>query len=114
MESRESDILGVLKAWCRVEPIAAPAALRLDQDDWERLAAAWRPRLPHQHRAILNESDLRPVASRRDRRSQAGGYYKEYFEGGAGFRPNDTARDFLRRQGARPADPVDPKLLSYS
>jgi len=38
LDSRESDILAVLKAWCRVEPVAAPAALRLDQDDWERLA----------------------------------------------------------------------------
>jgi hypothetical protein len=39
LDSRESEILGVLRAWCRLEPAAAPAALRLDQDDWERLAA---------------------------------------------------------------------------
>jgi hypothetical protein len=39
LDSRESDILAVLKAWCRIEPVAAPAASRLDQDDWERLAA---------------------------------------------------------------------------
>jgi hypothetical protein len=39
LDSRESDIQAVMRAWCRVEPETSPAALRLDQDDWERLAA---------------------------------------------------------------------------
>jgi hypothetical protein len=38
VDSRESDIQAVVRAWCRVEPETTPAALRLDQDDWERFA----------------------------------------------------------------------------
>jgi hypothetical protein len=39
VDSTDSDLQAVLEAWCRVEPATTAAALRLDQDDWERLAA---------------------------------------------------------------------------
>jgi hypothetical protein len=46
------------------------------------------------------------------RQSQADGLFRIY-EGGAGYRPNDTAASFLLRHGATPSDPVDPKRVPY-
>ncbi|HNT73909.1 MAG TPA: C25 family cysteine peptidase [Anaerolineae bacterium] len=42
--------------------------------------------------------------------------YQEHFkiyEGGNGYRPNDTARAFLSRHGARPEDPANPDQVPY-
>ncbi len=46
------------------------------------------------------------------RRSQAGALYRECF-GPTGYRPAETARDFLKRQGAATSGVVDPVRFPY-
>jgi hypothetical protein len=48
------------------------------------------------------------------RRSQAGELFQVYAkEKGRGYRPGDTAREFLARYDTRPSDPPEPKKMPY-
>lgn len=46
------------------------------------------------------------------RKEQAGDFYQEFI-GPKAYRPGESAREFLARHGASPAEPSDPKIVPY-
>lgn len=103
-------LLVALKAWLDVlvqatgtrglVPWADP--LKLDQAGWGVIFPATMPA----ERLAAIRTALHPLLALRER--QAGPLYKVY-TGGAGYRPREDARAFLRRYGTEPAQPANPK-----
>jgi hypothetical protein len=81
---------------------------QLAQAGWGIIFPLEDPREPARVPAI--KEALQPLLDLR--RSQAGQYFKVY-EGGDGYRPNDTAATFVARHGALAHDPADPEKVPY-
>ncbi len=103
-------LLVALKAWVDVlvqatghrglVPWANP--LRLEEAGWGIIFPALMP--PERVEAI--RAALQPLLALREQ--QAGPLFKVY-TGGAGYRPREDARAFLRRYGTEPSQPANPK-----
>ncbi len=76
----------------------------LAQAGWGVIFAAGDARVPQLKAALAPLLEMR--------QAQAGALYRVY-EGANGYRPDETARAFLGRHGADPAQPVDPEKSSY-
>ncbi len=111
-----ADLLAALDRW--LTAMQGPLAVRgvvegvdptdLAQAGWGIIFPYEDPHLPQQVPAIKER--LEPLLDLR--RSQAGQHFRIY-EGGAGYRPNETAGKFLARHGARASDPADPEKVPY-
>ena len=109
-------LLTALNGW--LTSIQAPFARRgtiegIDPTDLAQ--AGWGIVLPYEDsdvapKAAAIQAALQPLLERR--RSLTGGPVKIY-AGRAGYRPGETASDFLARYDARPSDPVDPRKVPY-
>jgi hypothetical protein len=95
--SREVGHLAVV-AW--VDP------KRLDQAGWGIIFPA---KMDANRREAI-KAKLTPLLNLRQQK--AGDYYQVY-EGGNGYRPDETASAFLQRYGARSSDPADPDKVPY-
>lgn len=103
-------LLAALKAWLGV--LLGPTArmglvpwadpLKLDEAGWGVIFPTAMP--PERLAAI--QTALHPLLALREQ--QAGTLYKVY-TGGAGYRPREDARAFLRRYGTEPSQPANPK-----
>jgi hypothetical protein len=110
------DLLTTLKDWLTTvrQPIAYLGVIEgvdptdLAQAGWGIIFPYEDPRSPQKVPGI--KKALQPLLDLR--RSQADKYFKIY-EGGKGFRFDDTARKFLARYGAVPSDPADPEKVPY-
>ena len=111
------DLLATLRNWLKDvwHPLSVRGVIE-GVDPTDLAQAGWGIIFPVADQALpltvaaIKEA-LKPLLDLR--RSQAGQHFKEYYERGAGYRPNDTVRDFLRRQNARPEDPADPDKVPY-
>jgi len=103
-------LLAVLKVWMGV--LLGPTArmglvpwadpLKLDEAGWGVIFPATMP----VERVEAIQTALHPLLELREQ--QAGALYKIY-TGGAGYRPREDARAFLRRHGTEPSQPANPK-----
>lgn len=103
-------LLAALKAWLGI--LLGPTArmglvpwadpLKLEEAGWGVIFPATMP--PERLAAI--QAALHPLLALREQ--QAGTLYKVY-TGGAGYRPREDARAFLRRYGTEPSQPANPK-----
>lgn len=80
----------------------------LAQTGWAVIFPAPLPGAPDPYAAVREA--LMPLLQLRQR--QAGERYRECF-GSTGYRPGESLRDFLRRQGAATSGPVDPERFPY-
>ncbi len=111
-----SDLLAMLRVWLealrstikQLAPVPWVDPTDLAQAGWGVIYPYEDPRQPARVQAI--KEALQPLLDLR--RSQAGRYFKVY-EGGDGYRPNDTAAKFVARHGARVSDPADPEKVPY-
>jgi hypothetical protein len=110
------DLLATLNHWLTAlrRPLDALGAIEgvdptdLAQAGWGIIFSSEDPRTPQKVPDI--KKALKPLLDLRQ--SQAGAVFKIY-EGGTGYRPNDTASKFLGRHGARASDPADPEKVPY-
>jgi hypothetical protein len=111
-----ADLLAALDRWLTAmqRPLAVRGVVEgvdptdLAQAGWGIIFPYEDPHLPQQVPAIKER--LEPLLELR--RSQAGQQFRIY-EGGDGYRPDDTASKFLARHGARVSDPADPEKVPY-
>ncbi len=111
-----SNLLAALRDWLEalrktIKELAAVPWVdptKLAEAGWGIIFPYEDPRQPARVPAI--KEALQPLLDLR--RSQAGQYFKVY-EGGNGYRPNDTAATFVARHGALVHDPADPEKVPY-
>jgi hypothetical protein len=109
-----ADVLDTLRKWLRrlYEPLAHLGLIEgLDPKDLAQ--AGWGLIFPAsadvQHKEAIKDA-LKPLLDLR--REQAGDLFRIY-EDSAGYRPKETASQFVSRYGARVSDPVDPRKVPY-
>ena len=108
------EVLDTLRRWLRrlYEPLAHLGLIEgLDPKDLAQ--AGWGLIFPAsmdaQHKDAIKDA-FKPLLDLR--REQAGDLFRIY-EGGDGYRPKETASQFVPRYGARVSDPVDPRKVPY-
>ena len=108
------EVLDTLRRWLRrlYEPLAHLGLIEgLDPKDLAQ--AGWGLIFPAsmdaQHKDAIKDA-FKPLLDLR--REQAGDLFRIY-EGGDGYRPKETASQFVSRYGARVSDPVDPRKVPY-
>jgi hypothetical protein len=113
---RWTDLFDALRRWLAAldEPVRQLGVIEgVDPNDLSQ--AGWGIIFPYEDpkrssRFAAIEKQLEPLLALR--KSQAGPYFQVYKEG-RGYRPGDTASQFLARYGARPSDPADPAEVPY-
>ena len=111
------DLLAALDRW--LTAVQRPLPVRRSVVEWvdptDLAQAGWGiifpyedPHLPQWVPAI--KEGLGPLLALRQ--SQAGPHFRIY-EGAEGYRPNESASDFVARHGARVSDPADPEKVPY-
>ncbi|MBN1953708.1 MAG: hypothetical protein JW900_01550 [Anaerolineae bacterium] len=110
------DLLVLLDGWLSrmLDPLKQ-AGVREGIDPLDLAQAGWGIVFPYEDPAAPQKvpeikKALAPLLERRE--SQAGRYYRLY-EGKHGYRPQESAAEFLGRHGAEPAQPADPERAPY-